>query len=206
MRYLTIAALLLAAGCSGIADSGDLRPPQTAAEWQEFSQHGVRTDRVWSKLVTANMDLCGSRCTAQLGIGPSAGIGAFAWSDQAGAQHIALTFPALRMLSSDDELAYMLAHEWSHLILRHYTHNAPRSNSKEMEADCVGSLLAARAGYRLGAGVEPLRRMTYNTVAAWMGQIPDALPRAQYVQRVVAAAQGKPITRATIKQVCGIGP
>lgn len=200
MRFLAVLAILILAGCSGVADPSDLRAPRTQLEWAEYSQHVVRLNRVLPQLSAANRDLCPNGCPFTVNLNVADGIGAFS---DANAAYV--SFPMMRFLRDDDELAYIVAHEWSHALLKHHGSGAPKY-LMETEADCVGTLLAARAGYRLGAGVEPLRRMTYSTLAAWMGQVPDALPRAQYVQRVTEAARGRTITRAGIKSVCGVGP
>lgn len=202
MRYLIIAALLFAAGCADV--SSDIRSPVTAAEKAEAAQFQPMFDRTWLTLWTANKTLCRDRCAPQIYFGPASGIGAHSGIGlKDGKDYIEISTPMLRMLKDDDELAYLIGHEWAHLILSHYKQGEGRNDTKEMQADCVGSLFAARAGYRADAGAAPLLRMRLQTASGWLGMLPDMGPRADRVKRAAAAAKGKTIDRAAIRQVCG---
>ena len=204
MRYLLLVALLLAAGCSGIADYTEIRAPQTDAEWREFNEHKLRVDRVWGRVATTNRDLCGKNCTPHITIGPAPGVVAVSGTDGR-QEHIRMSFPMLRLLDDDDRLAALMAHEWSHILLRHRRADGPRIGELLMEtqADCVGVMLATRAGYRSDAMRANLVRSTFGTFLGWQTNAPGRLAGAG---RAATAAQGRTITRETIRQICGVAP
>ncbi len=65
----------------------------------------------------------------------------------------------LRFVANDDELAFAISHEISHIILGHSGSFGRRSVSLEREADHVGLYLMARAGYDANRGIYLLVRM-----------------------------------------------
>jgi predicted Zn-dependent protease len=92
---------------------------------------------------------------------------------------VCLTDTLARLFSSDDELAFALAHELAHVTLRHHVSESVfrqsltagkashrpaveslYSQSAELEADRYGALYACRAGYRFSAAVDALDRLT----------------------------------------------
>ena len=96
-------------------------------------------------------------------------------------RHVGVTTGAMRFLRSDDELAWVLAHEIAHNVLSHVQNarlramlntflgatvgassTAPPSvpqRSLEAQADYIGSYIMARAGYDLQAIKQVWRRM-----------------------------------------------
>lgn len=204
MRCLVLAAVLLAAGCVHVADPMLGKPPRTAMERTEYDAQRPRLDRVSVAILTANGDLCaGGPCRFVTVINAGDAIGASAATDGKQA-HIFFSLGMMRFLKDDGELAHTVGHEWAHYLLGHSKGSSLGKGEMEYQADCVGALLAARAGYRVGAGRDTLNRIA----TSFMGgsQYPDAGLRATYLGRVAAAAHGRTINRETIKQICGVAP
>ena len=100
---------------------------------------------------------------------------------------VCLTEALSRLFQSDDELAFALAHELAHVVLRHHVAKmranlldnaaAPSESAllaivknrlerhAEMEADRFGALYAVRAGYRYTASYEALERLSETSPA-----------------------------------------
>src|SRR3990167_9649298 len=112
MRLLRLSFLLLLAGCTA-SGAADIRAPTTEAERQEFERHLVDVNRVGPRLVGPNTDFCPDRaawCQLRVSLGPS---NSDPW---AGARDgkVGINYTLLRFLTSDDELALVLGHEWAH--------------------------------------------------------------------------------------------
>ena len=76
-------------------------------------------------------------------------------------KRIKISKGALRFVLNDDELAFVLAHELSHILFGH--DGAMRGNSKkeaELEADRLGIYIVARAGYSTEAAARLLPRLS----------------------------------------------
>lgn len=212
MRRHLLALALLLAGCAGGAD---LRAPSTAAEWQQFNALSVDVTRVVQPLQAKNVDLCSTseaRCSLTTNINFSSEIGAF--SDRT---TIYLTDDLLRFMQNDDERAVVIGHEWGHVLLQHQA-LVGRVSRRELErqADCVGAILAVRAGFDAVRGAEALRRMSYTTQGiqhsasasreypTWGERFQSTLSAAQ--QATAAHQRGDPLPPPEIQRICGVSP
>lgn len=73
---------------------------------------------------------------------------------------LAVSDAMLRFAASDNELAFVISHELSHIILAHSTSSFGRGSAGlEREADHIGLFLMARAGYDSAEGIDLLLRM-----------------------------------------------
>lgn len=159
-RFASLFGLaLLLAGCASISDGSDFRPPASEAEWREWRQYEPMMNRITSRLISANAGHCGERCSFGVVYGPASGIGAF-YTVKTSPPQIWLTMPLVRFLENEDETALVVAHEWAHILAGHaYLEATVPARSREFQADCIGAVLAARAGYDVGRAAESMRRM-----------------------------------------------
>lgn len=73
---------------------------------------------------------------------------------------VTLSEGMLRFIENEDELAFVISHEVSHVILSHSASSFGRGSATlEREADRTGLYLMARAGYDEGRGADLLLRM-----------------------------------------------
>lgn len=94
----------------------------------------------------------------------------------------------LRALKNDDELAGLIAHEYSHLLLGHtrfggdvWIENAPAS---EAYADLLGSELTRLAGYDQGRRADYWLRESYTMKDNWMSSDhPEHITRYTYLRQ-----------------------
>lgn len=94
-------------------------------------------------------------CDVDLGLNLSTVAAAWARGNKVTVSDAMLTFAA-----SDDELAFAIAHEISHIVLGHSASSFGRGTANlEREADHVGLYLMARAGYDATRGIEILVRL-----------------------------------------------
>ena len=93
-------------------------------------------------------------CDIELDLAVSTAIGAWAHSNK-----VTVSDAMLRFVENDDELAFAISHEISHIILGHSGSFGRRSVNLEREADHVGLYLMARAGYDANRGIYLLVRM-----------------------------------------------
>lgn len=94
-------------------------------------------------------------CDIELDLAVSATTGAWARSNK-----VTVSDAMVRFAENDDELAFVISHEISHIILGHHeSFFGRRSVSLEREADHAGVYLMARAGYDATRGIYLLVRM-----------------------------------------------
>ena len=94
-------------------------------------------------------------CDIELDLAVSATTGAWARRNT-----VTVSDAMVRFAENDDELAFVISHEISHIILDHSASPfGRRSVSLEREADHVGVYLMARAGYDATRGIYLLMRM-----------------------------------------------
>lgn len=107
------------------------------------------------------IDVSGERgCGGQLSLAASPRLNA--WAD---GRHIILTTGMDRFARSDDEIAFVIAHEMAHNILGHLTRTGsigifgfPRARDYELDADGFAIRLMQGAGYRPAAAISFLER------------------------------------------------
>ena len=117
-----------------------------------------------------------------------------AWSD---GRYVAVTDRMMSYVLDDQELAFVVAHEMAHNILRHaeqtkgmspllvqFGFGAGKLKASEIEADRLAIVLMARAGYDLGA---PERLLMRTSKARWM-DLPITHPGISRRIRIVRAA------------------
>lgn len=188
MRRAIGAVLFVLGACApagGPSPSGGVVGPMefSAAGASGGSGRGIvmdreieRTRRVGARVFEAAFELCGSRpgetarpsaeppCSYSLEIGSDTRPGA-----SIRGRRIRLSRGLVRFAARDPELAFAIAHEVAHDLLRHGS--APFGKSRkslELEADLMGLCLLARAGYPLGPAAALLKRME------------SGLPRPEY--------------------------
>lgn len=94
-------------------------------------------------------------CDIEVGLTLSATTAAWARSNK-----VTVSGAMLKFAASDDELAFAIAHEVSHIILGHSASSFGRvSAGLEREADHVGLYIMARAGYDAPRGIHLLERL-----------------------------------------------
>ena len=94
-------------------------------------------------------------CDIEVGLTVSTATAAWARGNK-----VTVSDALLRFAASDDELAFTISHEVSHIILDHSASSfGRRSASLEREADHVGIYLMARAGYDAPRGIILLERL-----------------------------------------------
>ena len=107
------------------------------------------------------LSLTGERgCGGQLTLANSASLNA--WAD---GRHIVLTTGMAGFARSDDEIAFVIAHEMAHNILSHFSgpgrmriFGSLRARNYELDADGFAVRLMGEAGYRPDAGISFLQR------------------------------------------------
>lgn len=94
-------------------------------------------------------------CDIEVGLTISATTAAWARSNK-----VTVSDRMLRFAASDDELAFAISHEVSHIILGHSASSLGRvSAGLEREADHVGLYIMVRAGYDAQRGIYLLKRL-----------------------------------------------
>lgn len=220
MRRLAVIAAVLLASCANVADPDDLRAPRNAAEQREFDEQAVRLDRVVKRLWSGASSLCKNPDPAVCltpHIGVSSKIGAFA-----GDGRFIISTGLMRALKTDDEIALIAAHEWSHTLLNH---GAGMSIAdREHQADCLGTIIAMAANYDVIAGLRahrevmaPLERQQRGERIALLmvgvvsiTEYPPAESRISRIeaihQKVMSMPQRGKLSRQDIREICGVAP
>ncbi len=104
-------------------------------------------------------------------------------------RRIVVTSGLLRQVESDDQLAFIIAHEIGHALLRHVGGSRP---DKEASADYFAAYLAARAHFDPAAGAEYFSRFTaHNPGALVTSTHPSSPERSLAVLRAVREIQEK---------------
>ena len=99
-------------------------------------------------------------CGGQLALTNSSEVNA--WSD---GDHVMLTTAMMRLAQSDDEIAFVIAHEMAHNILGHSRSGSSgifgigQARQSELAADRLAVQLMSSAGYQPGGGVTFLERV-----------------------------------------------
>lgn len=206
MRLTLALALFLLTACQSVSDGTDIRAVETDAERQEYFLHSAPVDRVYSRLVSANADLCGSVCRYRVVIGPAGGMGAFTRASVE-PKEIWVTFPLMRFLENDDEVALLVAHEWSHLLLGHAAvYDRIGGKVAELQADCLGAILATRAGYNVNRAALSLKRAG-NTATGIIHTFTGGNTHPTFAQRyetTIDAGSRRNVGRAEANQICGV--
>lgn len=212
MRFrFPVLAVLALFGCVTIADPSDLRGPSTPSDWAKFNAVKPGADRVSLQVQNANWDLCTTsepRCTLGININIASSIGAF--SDT---KSMYISTGMLEYLRTDDERAMIIGHEWAHRLLKHFD-QVGRVSRYEMErqADCVGALLAARAGFSIERGAETYGRMRASYEGAMdillgsNGNYQTLAERYETLKGIGRVTAGRDIDRPMIQRVCGTAP
>jgi hypothetical protein len=179
LRHSILGLAFLAAACSAGDPSGNDRAP-IAANTHDFASTGTalaarsaddeRVARVRKMLFEAAAELCrraaqagaapppgdaasGAACAMPVVVNPSGNV--FASTN---GERVRISKGFVGFTETDDELAFVLAHEMAHVLLRHRVSlgDGERRN-QEHEADTLGLYIAIRAGYdgRTALGVLP---------------------------------------------------
>jgi len=213
MKQLLVCAALPIAACSAVetpalqnSNVGTLSLlPQTSAESPQASVQSI-----WDQLSLHAGPLCEElqsvmrHCTFSLSIlnEPLTGPDAKSWVDGSGNAQVSINMQMLSLLQGADEVAFVLAHEMAHAIAGHhsgpqirsfengFTLGGNQNHRIELEADGLGAILAARAGF------DPIRGMQILTRLSAGGQShPLADTRMSLVSSVAATlARGEEIS------------
>lgn len=208
-RAFVSALLLIVVACAPISDGTDFRAISSDEEWEEYHHHAKVTDSAWFTLTQSNTDLCAPRCALAIKLGPATGMGAFTRSN-VNPPEIWITFPLMRFLENEDEVAMLIAHEWSHILLGHAAvYDALGAKVAELQADCLGAILAARAGYDVEAGAQALRRMalTPNGILHTLsGGVTHPDFGSRYRTTISAGSKANKLSKDGIRRICGDVP
>lgn len=104
-------------------------------------------------------------------------------------RRVSISSGLVRKAGRDDELAFILGHEMAHNLRRpEETGDRARSRAREVEADRIGLILAARAGYDTAGTADFVRRLGRETGwrPPWFGGHPPPERRAQALERTQA--------------------
>lgn len=145
----------------------------------------IRRDARTLDLILTPQRGCGYAFLVQ----PSSDLSASAWEDQ-----IQITTAMAAYAGDDDDLAFVVAHEFAHAVLRHPLERGGlgrlpwRTEAREREADRVSLYLMARAGYDPARAPAFLRRMGADFWQVRQPQLghPSAESRARALDPVVA--------------------
>ena len=117
-------------------------------------------------------------------------------------RHISITSRLSTFAESDDDLAFLLGHEMGHNLRRpDRPDHRTRSIARELEADRIGLILAARAGYdtaKVPEFVELLARRAA-PISALLRFVPGSVSRIRLLRQTEAWIQaerlaGRPLT------------
>lgn len=151
-----VAGFLLAltlGGCTSYADPETIRAPQSPTEQLAFNAALARVTPVQRRLALANQDVCQrAPCRLDLYLGIANGIGGFADST-----HVWLPVPMVQETKNDDELALVIAHEWAHVLVDRGASGFDAG--RELRADCLGAMIAQRAGFNPHRGADLHHRL-----------------------------------------------
>lgn len=195
MRLLALIGLVLLAGC-GVG----MRYPVTDSQKAEWQESAERINRVKDRIVAANADICPRHCSPALRV--EMGRGAYADKDV-----ILVRSGSVKNLRNDNEVAVLFGHELAHVFLGHSNWvGRADSGNEEIEADCVGTVLAVRAGYDGVKGAKWTDDLRNSGSSAFIGKYMNPWARQQAMIKAANAVNGRPIDRDTIKAICGVSP
>lgn len=122
----------------------------------------------------------------------------------------------VEFMGNDDEVALLLAHEWSHQLLGHPQRYTSYDVAQEVAADCVGAFLTEKAGYSAERGAAAYLRMQdaerretllFAMVGIFGGSAKlDWSQRYERATEVHRRARARPVTREEISTHCGVSP
>ena len=139
-------------------------------------------EKTWDTIEPSVFAICNSAntherplaCSFQLEVSnkPVAKPNAKTWKGKDGIAHISVNSAMLRMFQNIDEIAFVLAHEAAHTVANHhgkighknlsggFTISHDNSQYMELEADVIGSVIAANSGFDPVKGADLLTRLT----------------------------------------------
>lgn len=224
LRAVILFATLLVTGCA--ADISDLRKPQTADEQAQVSQQIERGNSPMRRLGAANEDICRAAtypkdryCYPRVNINYSWKAGAFSTVDT-----IYLSTAMMEALKTDDGIAFVMAHEWAHILLGH-SKSKVRNAKIENDADCVGAILTYRAGYDVAVANRDFAALTHSietgqtAYSVAMFVLIGAIPESGYHPSSAARAasidstafnlsmlkmRNAPVDKTAIEQICSV--
>ena len=176
MRYMSVVFLMLLAACARETLSRDAHSSSNA---MSFAQAQGHVFDVWEILAPRARAMCRevhddpTSCAFDVALTarPSLGANARSWQNEDGRAQIEVSLALIRLMGSEEELAFVLAHEAAHGIAGHHAAVGIRhlragfhlgqtdGRRMELEADAIGALLAARSGYDPMAGAALLSRI-----------------------------------------------
>jgi Zn-dependent protease with chaperone function len=198
VRLLWAALALLVCGCqtpSGFVSSGNFSAPATANAVSGFETDAERILRVGNRVMQAAEAHCANAkpdpapidrgsCRFPIAIADSSA--AFASSNT---ERVRVSTGFVRFVMSDAELAFVIAHETGHILRNHSVSvSSERRQEQELEADRIGVVLLARAGYDPRAAASLLQRMTNSGLFA---QSDPSHPALAYRTRVLRDAMNR---------------
>ncbi len=212
--FRTAAILLLTFGPGLVyaaQDTGDqpLRPAPDPLSEESRAINGLLSGMatVTTRFADANANLCEKGnliCHVTLTIRDVSTIGIEPTNEG-----MSLTVPLLKYVKNDDELAFILAHEQAHRLLHHV--DRAMTHEAEVAADCLGTFLAARAGYDPIKGADTIRRVAQGQsreehVFAASGNFGTKLKWEERMQTIRKAADAAKAGAepAIMNQTCGV--
>ncbi len=136
-----------------------------------------------------------------------------AWSD---GDHVVVTTPMMKLARSNDELAFIVAHEMAHNILGHSSHSSGGvfglrlgGKRQELAADYLAVWLMTNGGYKAEGGINLLRSVRQRYWWRISLDHPSFGSRIKTVARAIASAEDSPVwarahATATVGQAVGL--
>jgi hypothetical protein len=209
MRRFSVFFLLLSGCASG----------PSAVDWQEFKEQKARADPLIKQFVAANNDLCPARVTCIKAYTASNFVGAGVGQNN----DVYIGVDLLRSLKTPEEIALILGRETAHRFLG----TSDRTGAQaELDADCAGAVMAARAGFDLAVANNALRgvagsaeadrygfmderRSLIDRIPLLSSDYPSVEQRMAGIDRVATEiktrkARGQNIDSAAIYEICHV--
>jgi len=152
-----------------------------------------------------NIKLMGERgCGGELSLANSSSLNA--WAD---GRHIMITTAMTDFAGSDDEIAFVIAHEMAHNMLNHNHRNGKsgffgslQSRRTELDADRFAVRIMAAAGYQPAAGISFLERSSRRLWWSFSLSHPGFGARIRMVSQAISSyAQSWPEHREAVQPI-----
>lgn len=202
MRLSAIAGCFLVAVCLSACASGSADWPGSPAAGPSASNAGARVHlaAVASRITGALADVCQCRAgrdrngaTPELCGYPLQVEHLSELYASTNGQRVKITSGMLGFFESDDELAFVLAHELSHILLGHAgAFSGPSQQSAEVEADRLGIRIVAAAHFDPEIAAEFPERLarSYPAVSRQTGTYPIATSRGAMIRSALRSDAG----------------
>jgi hypothetical protein len=202
MRLSAIVGYCLVAVCLSACASGSADWSGSPAAGPSATRGGdqIHLAAVASRITGVLGDVCRCRATAEENIGAPDLCGYPLQVEQltelyasTNGQRVKITSGMLGFFESDDELAFVLAHELSHILLGHAgAFSGPSTRSAEVEADRLGIRIVAAAKFdpEIAAQFPERLARSYPAVDRQAGTYPTSANRTSMIRSALRTGSG----------------